>query len=186
MTIVAQLSTGRVLQQEGQRNGERLVVPERNLSCAAFPTPGILFLPGTSQLHKYGYPCSFFQLLLRNQIYLYKKRVQMPMVRLVTNIPNNIIPENLERILVEITSGARVIHGVSNDPVVYITITSIGAVSGEDNIRHTRNITKFCEEELNISENKLSTFYFQVIIAFHDASPTEIGFCGTTVANQLD
>uniref|UniRef100_A0A1I7WAJ2 Uncharacterized protein n=1 Tax=Heterorhabditis bacteriophora TaxID=37862 RepID=A0A1I7WAJ2_HETBA len=38
MTIVEQLFIGRVWQQGVQRNGERLVVPEWNRSCAAFPT----------------------------------------------------------------------------------------------------------------------------------------------------
>uniref|UniRef100_A0A1I7WGT1 Uncharacterized protein n=1 Tax=Heterorhabditis bacteriophora TaxID=37862 RepID=A0A1I7WGT1_HETBA len=36
--VVCSLSIGRVWQQGGQRNRERLVVPERNRSCTAFPT----------------------------------------------------------------------------------------------------------------------------------------------------
>uniref|UniRef100_A0A1I7XVE1 Uncharacterized protein n=1 Tax=Heterorhabditis bacteriophora TaxID=37862 RepID=A0A1I7XVE1_HETBA len=38
MTIVEQLSIGRVWQQEEQRSGERVMAPERKRSCTAFPT----------------------------------------------------------------------------------------------------------------------------------------------------
>uniref|UniRef100_A0A1I7WEP1 Uncharacterized protein n=1 Tax=Heterorhabditis bacteriophora TaxID=37862 RepID=A0A1I7WEP1_HETBA len=55
MTIIEQLSSGRVWQQGGQRNRERLVVPERNRSCTAFPTSYYLYcksIPYCRELRK--------------------------------------------------------------------------------------------------------------------------------------
>ncbi|KAE9416596.1 hypothetical protein Angca_005041, partial [Angiostrongylus cantonensis] len=115
----------------------------------------------------------------------------MPMIRVSTNVPDKDIPANFEerltdliaesmnkprnRIAVEIMAGQRITHGASRNPVVIIKVESIGALSADDNIRHTQKITKFCQEILKVAQDK-------VIISYFDLKPTEVGFNGTTVA----
>ncbi|CAI2353910.1 unnamed protein product [Caenorhabditis sp. 36 PRJEB53466] len=80
-----------------------------------------------------------------------------------------------ERIAVEVVAGARLVHGATRLPATVISIQSIGAVSAEDNVRHTAAITEFCANELSLPKDK-------VVITFHDLSPSTVGFNGTTVA----
>ncbi|UMM34778.1 hypothetical protein L5515_007698 [Caenorhabditis briggsae] len=115
----------------------------------------------------------------------------MPMVRVATNLPDEKVPQDFEirltdllarsmgkpreRIAVEVAAGARLVHGATHDPATVISIKSIGAVSAEDNIRHTAAITEFCGKELGLPKDK-------VVITFHDLAPVTVGFNGTTVA----
>ncbi|ULT88944.1 hypothetical protein L3Y34_007853 [Caenorhabditis briggsae] len=115
----------------------------------------------------------------------------MPMVRVATNLPDEKVPQDFEirltdllarsmgkpreRIAVEVAAGARLVHGATHDPATVISIKSIGAVSAEDNIRHTAAITEFCGKELGLPKDK-------VVITFHDMAPVTVGFNGTTVA----
>ncbi|VDM61966.1 unnamed protein product [Angiostrongylus costaricensis] len=95
----------------------------------------------------------------------------MPMIRVSTNVPDKDIPANFEerltdliaesmnkprnRIAIEIMAGQRITHGASRNPVVIMKVESIGALSPDDNIRHTQKITKFCQEILKVAQDKV-------------------------------
>ncbi|CAD6193221.1 unnamed protein product [Caenorhabditis auriculariae] len=115
----------------------------------------------------------------------------MPMVRVATNLPDSSVPVDFEvrltdllaesmgkprdRFAVEIAPGLRLVHGAMKDPVVVLTVNSIGAVSASDNVRHTQAITAFCLAELGLPPQK-------VVVSFNDLAPHSVGFNGTTVA----
>ncbi|CAB3398850.1 unnamed protein product [Caenorhabditis bovis] len=118
-------------------------------------------------------------------------RRNMPSVRVVTNIPDSKVPTDFEvrltevlaksmgkpsnRIAVEISAGARLVHACSKEPTTVVTIQSIGAVSAEDNIRTTGAVTAFMSGELGLPSDK-------VLLFFSNMSPEMVGFQGTTVA----
>ncbi|KAL6743055.1 hypothetical protein Aduo_016140 [Ancylostoma duodenale] len=115
----------------------------------------------------------------------------MPMVRVATNLPDKDVPANFEerltdilaesmnkprnRIAIEVMAGQRITHGASRNPVAVIKVESIGALSADDNIRHTQKITQFCQDTLKLPKDK-------VIITYFDLQPIHVGFNGTTVA----
>uniref|UniRef100_A0A0K0D9S6 Macrophage migration inhibitory factor n=1 Tax=Angiostrongylus cantonensis TaxID=6313 RepID=A0A0K0D9S6_ANGCA len=97
----------------------------------------------------------------------------MPMIRVSTNVPDKDIPANFEerltdliaesmnkprnRIAVEIMAGQRITHGASIQvsKLFVLQVESIGALSADDNIRHTQKITKFCQEILKVAQDKV-------------------------------
>ncbi|CAJ0589855.1 unnamed protein product [Cylicocyclus nassatus] len=131
-----------------------------------------------------------FGLGFERAIHLSSSR-KMPMVRVATNLPDKDVPANFEerltdiladsmkkpkaRIAVEVMAGQRITHGASRNPVVIIKIEAIGAMSPEDNIRHTQKVTELCQETLKLPKDK-------VVISFYDLKPTHVGNNGTTVA----
>ncbi|CAI4223285.1 unnamed protein product [Auanema sp. JU1783] len=117
----------------------------------------------------------------------------MPMLRVVTNLATSLIRETfemeltkiaasslnkpIERIAVEVSSGARLIHGGTNDPVVIINVRSIGSLSPDQNFATTQAITALCVDALKLKKDK-------VIIEFYDLDPNNVGFNGTTAARK--
>ncbi|EPB68917.1 macrophage migration inhibitory factor [Ancylostoma ceylanicum] len=100
----------------------------------------------------------------------------MPMVRVATNLPDKDVPANFEerltdllaesmnkprnRIAIEVLAGQRITHGASRNPVAVIKVESIGALSADDNIRHTQKITQFCQDTLKLPKDKVCYSFF--------------------------
>ncbi|VDM78087.1 unnamed protein product [Strongylus vulgaris] len=83
----------------------------------------------------------------RNPVVLIKERL--------TDILADSMKKPKARIAIEVMAGQRITHGASRNPVVLIKIEAIGAMSPEDNIRHTQKVTEMCQEALKLPQDKV-------------------------------
>ncbi|GMS93724.1 hypothetical protein PENTCL1PPCAC_15899, partial [Pristionchus entomophagus] len=121
-------------------------------------------------------------------------KLAMPMVRVATNVEmanisddfevklTEVLHESMgkprERIMIEIDGGRRLMYGAKPGPGCQISIKSIGCLGDQMNIRHSAKVCDFIQKELGVPKDK-------ILIEFSDLSAHQVGFNGTTVAEEL-
>ncbi|CAD6197632.1 unnamed protein product [Caenorhabditis auriculariae] len=118
----------------------------------------------------------------------------MPVIKLTTNIDSseisadfqyklaqvvaNSMGKPVDWMFVEISAGARLSQGLSNEPLALVNVTSNGGVSREENQKHIDAICKFLKESLKLDKEK-------ILINFHQMDGSMIGFNGKLLANKI-
>ncbi|VDN02605.1 unnamed protein product [Thelazia callipaeda] len=118
----------------------------------------------------------------------------MPLITVISNVAANIFPSNFNmrfaqlmadmlgkpanRVVLLVTPGAQLTHGITQDPSCLIVAKAIDSFSAEKNKVYSSLISEFMKKELDIDPS-------HCIIHFQNLDAGNVGCCSTTMQELL-